>query len=103
MEVMGGISVQFVLGIMGGLVPIVVALIKRRPREKVLKRGDHPRGGGFSISGDYKRTDGTPARRLRLYNGRMVVEWEDGKMTDIPKMEVMRLLAFGPKGSLVIR
>jgi len=92
-----------VLGaIVTGLVAIVVARIKR-PRQTTLERGENPYGHGFSVTGSWERTDGTPAKRLRLYNGRMVVEWSDGKMTDIPRQVVTTLLAYGPRGSRVIR
>ena len=63
-------NIELLLGIVAGLVPVFVAWIKR-PRQKILERGDNPHGHGFSTSGDYRRTDGTSAKRLKIYNGRI--------------------------------
>ena len=100
------VAVESDLLILGSIITGLAAIIGAwimRPRERILERGDNPHGHGFSFSGNWERTDGTSAKRLRLYNGRMVVEWSDGKMTDIPRHVLTTLLAYGPRGSCVIR
>ena len=101
------IDMETVFRVLAGATPLLVAWISRRPRVKILKKqsSDQAQFGGRTVTdGSFvKRTDGTKAHRLRVFGGRVVVEWSDGKMTDLPKMIVRDLLAFGPSGSTVIR
>ena len=101
------IDMETVFGVLAGATPLLVAWISRKPRVKRLsKRSTDPtRFTGFSVTGGsvVKRADGTKAQRLRVFDGRVVVEWSDGKMTDLPKMIVQDLLAFGPSGATAVR
>lgn len=104
---MNTIEMETVIGMLAGATPLLVAWISRKPRVKMLEKqsADDARFRGVTVTGGsvMKRTDGTKAHRLRVFDGRVVVEWSDGKMTDIPKMIVQTLMAFGPSGSIVIR
>lgn len=100
-------KMETVFGLLAGATPLLVAWISRIPRVKTLenKSTDRARFGGIEVTGGsvMKRTDGTKAHGLRIFDGRVVVEWSDGKMTDIPEVIVHDLLAHGPPGSTVIR
>ena len=101
------VDMETVFGVLAGATPLLVAWISRRPRVKMLKKQstDPTRFAGVAVTGGsvVKRADGTKAQRLKVFDGRVVVEWSDGKMTDLPKMIVQELLAFGPSGATVIR
>ena len=101
------VDMETVIGVLAGATPLLVAWISRKSRVKMLNKQptDPERFAGVTVTGGrvVKRADGTKARRLRVFDGRVVVEWWDGKMTDLPKMIVQELLAFGPSGSTVIR
>lgn len=101
------IDMETVVALLAGATPLLVAWISRKPRVKMLEKQstDHARFRGIGVTGGsvMKRTDGTKPHRLRVFDGRVVVEWSDGKMTDIPKTIVQTLLAYGPSGSIVIR
>lgn len=101
------VDMETAFGVLAGATPLLVAWISRKSRVKMLKKQstDSARFAGTEVTGGrvVKRTDGTKAHRLRVFDGRVAVEWSDGKMTDLPKMIVRELLAFGPSRSTVIR
>ena len=47
--------------------------------------------------------DGVDAVRVRIVDGRAVVEWDDGKFTDVMEMTRNHLWRFGPPGAMAIR
>jgi len=101
------VEIETIIGVLAGATPLLVAWISRQPRIKMLTKQstDPGRLAGVRVTGGrvVKRSDGTKAQRLRVFDGRVVVEWSDRRMTDLPKMIVRELLAFGPSGSTVIR
>ena len=101
------VDMETVFGVLAGATPLLVAWISRRPRVKMLEKQstDPTRFAGVAVTGG-SVVSALMAQRLKdlgCLMGRVVVEWSDGKMTDLPKMIVQELLAFGPSGATVIR
>ena len=100
-----------ILGVWAGLATIIAAIVSRRPRETVLTVGKKDgQFGGFSVTvsqmEDSSMTlarDGVDAVRVRIVEGRAVVEWDDGKFTDVMEMTRNHLWRHGPPGAMTIR
>lgn len=100
-----------VLGVWAGISTIWAARVSRRPQETVLTVGSKDgRFGGFtvSVSATTDSTmiltrDGADAVRVSIVDGRAVVEWDDGKFTDIMEMTRNHLWRHGPAGAMSIR
>ena len=103
--------VPLILGVWAGIATIIAAIVSRRPRTTVLPVGKKDgRFGGFSVSVSHTdgssmtlARDGVDAVRVRIVEGRAVVEWDDGKFTDVMEMTRDRLWRFGPPGAMAIR
>ena len=99
------------LGMWAGLATIIAAIVSRRPRTTVLTVGKKDgRFGGFSVAvsqiEDSSMTlarDGVDAVRVRIVDGRAVVEWDDGKFTDVMEITRNHLWRSGPPGAMTIR
>lgn len=91
----------------GGIATILSAFLLRRPQRRVLRVGSKDgRLGGFTVSVSVVsdtsmvlERDGVEAVRCRIVEGRAVVEWDDGKFTDIMEMTRNHLWRFGPRGA----
>lgn len=99
------------LGAWAGLATIIAAIVSRRPRTTVLKVGTKDgRFGGFPVSvshiEDSSMTlarDGADAVRVRIVDGMAVIEWDDGKFTDVMEMTRNQLWRHGPSGAISVR